>query len=1790
MQKVTALIDELEGTIKTSFEPVTISVTHAPASQVAAMIWQFLGDPIVQEGGRGEARRGPQIIPNDKANKLVVRGSKAEVERIRMLAEQFDDPSQITTNIKVVSIPQGQDVFEMAGLVQDIINGGEQINADKENRIADQIVVSADDYTHTLIVSGDPRMFGLVDDLVERLRDISPPGSVTRVIEFSNLSAEDAVEMINELQNRRSGGSSSRRGTSRGGTRSGISRPSGSTRNRSTGGGNRSFNRSGGNSNRGGANRGGNRGSSNRNRSGGGRRTGGRGAWLWDSSPRELRDDVRAPGGKFQPFVSLMLLPLFLDGGLLNKAALDDTRVDSVVAELQGRRGREPFDLTGGRVQPASLLRAERFLDEDPRDRTARGASQTRRSAKPMYASYRLALLQELDALGQDPPQRTTTRRQRRGEPAALRRAQDAQRELDDEPRQAAPRARIQERAQPQAGVRRITSVVGELRGEVGAVVLDRNRIVITGSADDVDFIEELLRRMELDAPQPMIEIFTLQNARATSLAPIVTEVIGEVIGIGTQSPRPGDRFSINAEARSNSLIVSATERNMAMIADMIGRLDLKSIDAPDFKAIPLKFVRAVEAVVQLQSTIERMGEARGLSAEERPAISAVDRANSILIVGTPSDIAEIGRLIDVIDIDIKADEDRFGTISHMIIVGLKNGSAEDIARVLTEMIDAEQDAAREATSGQAGRPVVRKLQLTGPDGEELPPLDLEKPIRILSETGTNSLIIFSTEQNNEALKQIVAVFDTLPAGEEIDVRAIVLEHANAEQVANMLQTLFDDSKKALRRAVEGDGTGKETGKMPPVPQGVAGKGLPHNVLVTHDARSNTIFIVGHKDAVLLASGLVQQLDKPSSEVLGTKPYILELKNLVASNMAEKLKDMLEQRAAVLGDNASKRDSAVITPYDRSNVLVIIATREVFDMLEELAMQLDDAEIYRSVDTRYHHLAYADAQKMQSLLQTVFDEKKKALDEQTEESKDVLSVTADVRSNSLVLTGTRDFLTEAEELIAKLDQGFDPTMEFKIRKVLLNSAANIAARLREMIDTSFTQQGDEGGTPIHISADPLSNSLILAASHEDMVNLERWIDLLDRPSELRRMISIIPLGNRRAEDLATAVESAFGPRADEEAADLTITPEATTNAIVVIGPPAIVKDIESFVRDFDAIEAVKGAIVKLFKLEEAHAQEAADLLNEILEGGAGGSSSEAAGQVVLFHQINDPEHGMQMLRAVRSEISVSAEERTNTLVVTAPPESMELMESLIKAIDLPPTALKIRVFALRNGDAEDMVDTLNDIFEQETQGTGAGDESETELALEGLGEGGREEISFTADVRTNSVIAAGTKGYLDLAEELILQIDSQEFVERTLSVYMPRNITAQSLGDSLSALNDAQQELLSELGDEMSFRDRMARQILTVANEDSNVLLVDHDQSNDIMEILREIDQPPPQVMIQVLILEVTMDNSLELGVEFAFQDLQFAKAGPSDTNTFDFVGGTDIGAAGSGLGGFTFTITGADFNFLLRTLQNEGRLNVLSRPQIIAMDNQLAEFRIINSVPFVTGSAAVAGQVTTTVGREDVGIVLEVTPQINPDGYVRMEIHQEVSDLTGSTIDIGQGVTAPIFFERVADTTVTVKDNETVVLGGLITTREESREQKVPILGDIPGLGLLFRNTVETSTRTELLIVITPRIIRTVEDYRDLSAEERDRTGILPDEVLTSPLMQGLRVEPGEIDNADTEDLLGPFPDEPILPNNGKDAPPPAGNEFGPRRPAKHKSGNGIKPDPNSYNVPITRRFTRRS
>lgn len=1712
-----------------------IEVRNVAPSQIVSFINMFLdqGESKGGDGRRGQTPATPpaQIVPNDNAKKLVVRGTPRQVDHVRSLVGSFDNPDIIQQTVKVIEVPHGQDAMRLAGEVERIVNQAENELAQSSGRRAKQVIIGADEYTNSIIVAGDPTLFGHVETILGQLGQVRTGAVVTRVVELRNLSADDAERIITDLQQQRRGGTT---GTIRrtGGSRTRTPTPSLPATPPSGGG-----------------------------RRGGTRPSGGRGA---------LPSGGVGPLALAEPLI--LLLPF----------ASEAARIEGETGPADAEQQDEPTRLGDLRQAALAALQQRQPPATEP---TPPAAEPPRRAMEPA-------------------PRTTPDRAPEEHRRPARTAPQGAPPTGADQP--AGPPNEQQPPPEPPTSAEALLSgISGSLRGEVTAKAVDSQRLIITGDQDDVDFIEQILTMMERSSPPAVIEVFVLQNAKASALAPIIDKAIQAQIAARTARPGPQDKFSINAEARSNSLIVSASAAIMEQIAELVQRLDVEKAEGTDFRTVPLFHIRAAEAVALLKPQIEKLNKLREVPPASQASISAVDRSNSVLVIGTPKDVQDIQRLIETIDVELTAEDERGSFVSaDVVLIQLRNGTADDVAKVLTGMIEEQQKNAVQAAAEKGAAPFVKLLRLRLADGRELPPLDLERPIKVLPEKGTNSLIIFSTKQNNEALTAIVEVFDTLPIGVDTDVKAFALKHAGAEQVAKLLEDIFKD-KSYLARPSEGDAKGLQKGVLPPVPPGLAAKGLPYPLVVQHDARSNVVVVIGRSDAVLLAGGLIAELDRPTLS-LGLKSHVLELKNTQAATLAEKLGKLLNERAKALGaDKNAARDSAIIQPEERTNALIVLATDDTFDMIEDLVLQLDAADKYSVVDVRYQALRYADAPKLQGLLTEMFDAKQKAERETNKEVKDSLTVVADPRSNSLLLTGTRDYLAEAQRLIGELDQPFDGSVVFRARKVRLNSAANVASLLQEMIDKALKQQDSKlKGTPIHVAADPVSDTLLLAAAREDLAVLERWVEILDRPSEIGRMTVVIPLARAVAEDAAKAVQDVFkkpgggGQKGGE--IDVTVTADKLTNSVVAFGPPALLRDIEDFVRQLDGTEPTKGAVVQIFKLKQADAEKAGELLQSILElrggsvggtgtrgGGTAGNRQDADKQVLLIFQRQHPEMGLETLKAVRAEISVIADLRTNSLVVTAPPASMPLMESLVAAVDVPPEDAKIRVFRLRNADAEQMAKMLETLFERRsTTGAGrtGGAESERVLALAGgVGEGGRQEVAFTTDVRTNSVIAAGTPGYLDLVEEMILELDTIPIQERETFVYSPRNITAESLAPSIKEFSDAEQKRLQDIGEEVSIAVRQERQITAIANKDANKIVLDVDPRfrDSVMKVVRDLDQPPPQVMIQVLIVEVTMENDLELGVEFAFQDLQYAKAGPTDTTTYDYVGGTDLGAAGSGLGGFTFTITGADFNFLFRTLQSEGSLNVLSRPQIVAMDNQEAYIDISNDVPYVTGtSTTIGGQITTSVARERIGIKLEVTPQINPDGFVRMEIKQEVSDFSGSTVAVGQGVTAPVFFRREAKTTVTVKDSETVVLGGLITSRTENREQKIPILGDIPGLGLLFRNQQDTTKRSELLVVLTPRVVRTPDTYRDLSVAERDRMSVIPAEMLTDPLFEGLQMHPEEMN-----DLQGNAGGPPAAGSPAAVPPAPTDELYGPATPAPRPDEAPPASSPDSYDVPLTLR-----
>jgi len=296
----------------------------------------------------------------------------------------------------------------------------------------------------------------------------------------------------------------------------------------------------------------------------------------------------------------------------------------------------------------------------------------------------------------------------------------------------------------------------------------------------------------------------------------------------------------------------------------------------------------------------------------------------------------------------------------------------------------------------------------------------------------------------------------------------------------------------------------------------------------------------------------------------------------------------------------------------------------------------------------------------------------------------------------------------------------------------------------------------------------------------------------------------------------------------------------------------------------------------------------------------------------------------------------------------------------------------------------------------------------------------------------------------------------------------------------------------------------LEREITIRGDDKSNTVLVSASPRyiDRVKEMIRQLDVDPPQVLIQVMLAEVTLDSREDYGVSL--------RVG-GELGSADWTGGFGLADFVTGLGVPNIAIAATDFDLLIKALKSQGRLQVLSNPSIMAANNAPARIQVGETIRIpTTTSVSDAGRTSSTLEKEDLGVILEVTPSINPDGFVRMNITPEISNLSARTTQISEDFESPIITRRTADTTVTVHDGQTIVIGGLISDRFERRERKVPFLGDLPIAGWLFRNESEESAKTELLIVLTPHVIESPAHFRrvgEITEREIDRL-TLPEEV----------------------------------------------------------------------------------
>lgn len=286
-----------------------------------------------------------------------------------------------------------------------------------------------------------------------------------------------------------------------------------------------------------------------------------------------------------------------------------------------------------------------------------------------------------------------------------------------------------------------------------------------------------------------------------------------------------------------------------------------------------------------------------------------------------------------------------------------------------------------------------------------------------------------------------------------------------------------------------------------------------------------------------------------------------------------------------------------------------------------------------------------------------------------------------------------------------------------------------------------------------------------------------------------------------------------------------------------------------------------------------------------------------------------------------------------------------------------------------------------------------------------------------------------------------------------------------------------------------------------VADESNNALLVLASPKNyrRVLEMLTKLDSLQNQVLLEATIAEVTLNDELKFGVRW------FLEKADSDFIFSDAA----TGAIASVFPGFSYVLSKTNARVILNAVSGVTDVNVISSPTLMVLDNKTAELQVGDQVPIATQSAVSVvnpgAPIVNSIELKDTGVILRVTPRVNDSGRVILEIEQEVSDVVSTTTS---GIDSPTIQQRKIKTTVVVNDGDSLALGGLIQKRHSDGRTKVPIVGDIPLVGTLFREKTDTVRRTELLILITPRVVRDLLEAQEVTREFRRQLNVSVPEI----------------------------------------------------------------------------------
>lgn len=590
------------------------------------------------------------------------------------------------------------------------------------------------------------------------------------------------------------------------------------------------------------------------------------------------------------------------------------------------------------------------------------------------------------------------------------------------------------------------------------------------------------------------------------------------------------------------------------------------------------------------------------------------------------------------------------------------------------------------------------------------------------------------------------------------------------------------------------------------------------------------------------------------------------------------------------------------------------------------------------------------------------------------------------------------------------------------------------------------------------------------------------------------------------------------------------------------------------VHGFTAVKA--GPLYKIIKLEGARERPVPTVVGA--EPDPGRVGDEVITQIIPIRYASVADLSSLLRPLISARGNLIAHRETNLLIVTDAASNIRRLLDIVKLVDVEVALEELQVIPVKYADAQELEKILNQIFAARrpiaapavvpTPPTPTAPAAVPRPPTEGAAP--ERPPLIVAYRGINVLIVHARKTELEIIRRLLSQLDVDIYGGRRVFIYYAENAKAKDLAATLNAIYGrvdgapaaprppaapgappAAQPVRAPAAAEVGLAEGEVR---FIADEVTNAVITVTFPRNwpDIEDTLKKLDRMPRQVLIEVLVAEITLTDDIRLGIEWAIRTGRFdvfhaptAPASGVSTSTlagrpgFPIPSPTTISGVTQGLNFFTFA---TDLFFTaLNTLAADNKVNILSSPSILTTENKKAVINVSDSVPIVTSqqvpiggptptatttTTAVVG--TQTVEYKDAGIILTVTPRIGERGTVALDVKQEVNDLGGPEPPTG----SRRFVKREAETSVVLTNNQTLALGGLIKNKRTVTRSGIPILNRIPLLGLLFGSTEEKIDKTELLLLITPRVLGTALDAARLTEEMKRITPGIQESIRQAP------------------------------------------------------------------------------